>query len=210
MSTQVGMTIRKRFSYRGDATEEYSNTYWLSGTVPADSTGWRTLFDALVTAEKVCYPSNVAVIGGYGYDNNDGHKSGDDPPASPAVWSVDLRVSPETVVAGTLSPGGTWAQAPGDAAVWLRIKTDRMARGKPVYLRKYFHPAIVNTAASPDTINAAQATNLTAFATALKTGIGASSRTLQAAGHADALLAVGASAFVTTRTLKRRSKRNPA
>jgi hypothetical protein len=199
MATVVSVTVIKKFSYRGVSTEEFSNKYYLSGSVPSDGTAWRTLFDSIVTGEKICYPSNVTVVGGYGHDS-------DDPNAS-AVWSVDL-VALSATVAGTLSPGGTWTQAPGDAAVWLRWKTSRLnSKGKPIYLRKYMHPAIINTAASPDTINAAQKTNLETFGGQMYDGTHFGNRTIRSRTHAETVLSHVASTWITTRSLKRRGRR---
>src|SRR5436190_17520004 len=91
-----GLTIIKRFTYRGQP-EEWSNHYQLSGSTPADSAAWRTLFDALVTQEKNIYSSNTVVVGGYGYDRTP--QKGDH-----ALWSVDLTVAPNTPVPGLMAP----------------------------------------------------------------------------------------------------------
>ena len=200
MATQVGLTVVKRFNYRGDANEEFSNTYHLTGSVPADAAAWRTLFDALVTQEKTVYSSAVHVIRGYGYDSDadDAH----------AVWSVDLTVSPNTPVAGTLSVAGGLGPAPGDAAVWVRWKTSRLnSKGKAIYLRKYFHDAQQIGTPTPDTVLASQVTALNAFGTKLFDGSFTEARTITARGHVDTILARGSSSYITTRTLKRRGKR---
>jgi len=207
MSTQVGMTIIKKFTYRGDSAEEYSNTYWLSGTVPADTTAWRALFDALVLQEKTLYPPSVTVVRGYGYNDNTGHKTGDTGDVAPAVYSVDLTVAPNSPVAGTLSPSSN-NQAPGDSAVWVRWKTGRLnTKGKAIYLRKYFHPAFMAGTTGGDAIDVMQGVKLTAFGTKMRDGTFLDARVVQAPGHTDAPVASGSSAYVTTRTLHRRGKR---
>lgn len=206
MATQTGLTIIKRFSYRGN-NEDYSNTYWLTGTPPASSSAWRTLFDAMVATEKTCYASNVSVIGGYGYDDNTGHKSGDTGTVASAVYNVDLTVSPEVTVPGTMvTTGGVLT--PGDNAVWCRWKTSRVSSpgGKPVYLRKYFHLAYTATGGG-DAILAGQKTALLAHAVKLSDGSFSGARLVTAAGHTDTIIGTGASSYVTTRTLKRRGKR---
>ncbi len=200
MASQVGFTVVKTFPYRGDLLEEFSNTYHLTGSVPADSAAWRTLFNALVTAEKTVYTSSTHVVRGYGYDSD-----ADD---AVAVWSVDLTVSPESPVAGTLSPGTSSHQA-GDSAVWCRWKTSRLnSSGKAIYLRKYFHDVFaVDSAGGADAVVATQKTALNALATKLWDGTFAESRKITARGHTDVILSSGASSYVTTRTLKRRGKR---
>src|SRR6266576_2358533 len=40
--TAPSLTIVKRFNYRGDVDEEFSNTYHFSGTTPADAAAWKT------------------------------------------------------------------------------------------------------------------------------------------------------------------------
>jgi hypothetical protein len=209
MSAQTGITVVKRFTYRGDANEEFSNTYWLSGTVPSDATAWRALFDALVLQEKTCYHSGVSVIRGYGYADNDGHKTGDTGTVSPSVWTVDMTVAPNTPVAGTAVFAGGDVQASGDQAGWVRWKTDRRTDpgGKAIYLRKYFHGVILQTLPNQDEIKAALVTSYGAFGAKLSDGTFIDGRKVTAAGHDDTLLGHGASVYVTTRTLKRRGKR---
>jgi hypothetical protein len=209
MSEQCGLTVVKRFTYRGDASEEFSNTYWLTGDIPADATEWRALFDAMVTQEKTCYNNGVNVIRGYGYADNTGHRSGDTGTVAASVWTVDLTVSPETPVAGTITLGAGESVAPGDAAAWARWKTSRLTDpgGKPIYLRKYFHGINMQAAPNQDQIKATQKTNLAAFAEKLRDGTFIDARTVTAAGSTDTITATGASTYVTTRTLKRRGKR---
>lgn len=208
MSAAVGVTIVKRFTYRGDPNEEYSNTYWFKPvTAPADSAAWRALFDAIVAVEKACYDSTVSVIRGYGYDDDTGHKPADTGSVAPAVWSVDLTQSPESPVPGTLATG-TFVRSPGDDAVWVRWKTERKTSpgGKAIYVRKYFHPAFV---VSPnwDTVAPGQRTALLALGAKLYDGTLPGSRTITTAGRLDTISAHSASTYVTTRSLKRRGRR---
>lgn len=203
----LGLTIIKRFTYRGDTTEEFSNTYWLSGSTPASDAGWRTVFDEVVAVEKQVYPATVSVIRGYGYDgftvDADGKVNPND-----SVFSVDLTASPNTPVAGTLTISGG-IQAPGDSAVWVRWKTSRRSSGKPIYLRKYFHPAMLGAAAKDD-LAGQQTTALNALGTALQTtGLTNGGTIINPKHPTDTILGHGASVFATTRTLKRRGKRPP-
>jgi hypothetical protein len=190
-----GLTVLFRFGYRADAQEEWSQQYWFTGGTPADATAWNALRAALVVGIRPCLPSTVQHIGSYGYDSEDD--------GATAVYSDDYRATP---VAGTLTTtGGTIC--PGDSAVWLRWKTSRLnSNGKPIYLRKYFHPAVATTG-TPDDVLAAQNTALDALGTLLVDGSFIGARKITARGHTDVITNHSSSVWVTTRTLKRRGKR---
>lgn len=210
MAQQVGMTTIKRITYRGDTNERYSNNYWFTGSTPVDSAAWRALFDALILVEKACYPNSCSVVGGYGYDDNTGHRP-EDPtgtPVSPAVWSVDLTVTPNTPVVGTCVRG-TNLDGPGDDAVWVRWKTSRKTSpgGKAIYLRKYFHPALVPVSGSTDLATVEQKNGLTALGAKLWDGSFIDSRRITTPGKTDTIIGSGTCTYITTRTLKRRGKR---
>jgi len=199
VATLVGMTVIKKMSYRGNANEEWSNDYHFTGAVPADATAWRALFDALVAQEKTVYPSDVTVVAGYGYDSDDVNAH--------AVWSVDLTVSPNTPVAGTLNRS-TGYPSPGDAAVWVRWKTSRLnTKGKPIYLRKYFHFAVNQGVGAADLPIAVQTTALNAFGTKMRDGTFLDARTIRSRTHDETIINSGSSPYITPRTLKRRGKR---
>lgn len=197
----VGVTIIKSMFRHGVAGEEWSNHYHLTGTDPANSTAWRTLFDLLVAQEKTLYSSACSVVRGYGYD--------DDDPTAHAVWSVDLTASPNTPVPGTLSVASS-RQMPSDAAAWVRWKLDRLnSKGKPVYLRKYFHDQwgpTSSTDTTKDNVLAGWKTNALAFGNTLRvTGLSDGTKIRDTAGAA--LLGHSCSDYFTTRTLKRRGRR---
>lgn len=194
-----GLTIIKRFSYKGNSNEEWSNHYWLTGATPADSAAWRTLFDALVAEEKKLFQSSTTIVAGYGYDSTAANAH--------AVWTVDMTVSPNAVVPGTYVGGGI--ACGGDTAVWVRWGLDRLnSKGKRIFLRKYFHPAIVDVTAQHDGIVPALLTALTSFGAKMDDGSLAGGRKItdklgtNTVGHAVA-------PYATTRTLKRRGKRPP-
>jgi hypothetical protein len=192
------IVVVKKFTYRGNANEKWSNRYALTGPTPADATAWRTLFDALVAQEKTIYSSAVSVVGGYGY--NKWPVKGDH-----AIWNVDLTVAPNTPVPGTYVTGGV-TPAGGDAAIWCRWKLDRLTqKGKPIYLRKYFHDVYSNAV---DQINTSQKTALTNFAGKMRDGTFLDGRVVTDS-LGTAVIGAGVASWVTTRTLKRRPKRPP-
>lgn len=193
----IGLTTIKRFPYRGDTTEEFSNHYHLTGSDPSDSAAWRTLFDAFIAQEKTFLTSAADIIGGYGYVS--------DSPTAHSVWSVDLRIAPNSPVTGTLSPTSGAHRVPGDCAIWLRWGLDRLnSKGKRVYLRKYYHDVAV-ASGGIDAVDANQLSALLAFGATLQTG-GILGHTIRDTAGA-AVLGHAASTYVTTRTLKRRGKR---
>lgn len=109
------LTTIKRFTYRG-APEEWSNTYAFTGATPADSSAWKVLFDALVVEEKKLFVPSCSVVAGYGYDGIP--STGDH-----AIWSVDMDVSPNSPVVGTLATSSVYMA--GDQAAWVRWGLDR-------------------------------------------------------------------------------------
>jgi hypothetical protein len=193
------LTVIKRFTYRGNSNEEWSNTYAFSGATPADSAAWRALFDALVLQEKTLFASSCSVVGGYGYDSIP--VTGDH-----AIWSVDLTVVPNTPVAGTYTPSGE--AFAGDQAAWVRWGLDRFnTNGKRVYLRKYYHAGWKATG-SVDGLHANYTAALSAIGNKLLDGTFITGRKIV---DKDGNVPIGTavSPFVTTRTLKRRGKRPP-
>jgi hypothetical protein len=200
MAAQTGLTLVKRFTYRGDPTEEFSNTYHFTGDVPADNTAWKALADALILQEKTLYTSQAAVVRAYGYDSDadDAH----------AVWVFDYLAAAASVP-GTLALGaGTYTA--GDQAAWVRWKTSRLnSKGKPIFLRKYFHSLVTGGTGigGADLTATAWQTAANTFGTKLMDGTFLTARTLTARGHTDVLTQRTCSLYLTTRTLKRRGKR---
>ena len=41
--SSCGLTLVTQFTYRGDASEEFSNTYWFAGSTPSDPIAWKAL-----------------------------------------------------------------------------------------------------------------------------------------------------------------------
>lgn len=195
MGACVGITLVKQFTYRGDANEQFSNTYHLTGSVPSSNADWLALATALATYEaKVFGPVSTVKAYGYATDNPDDN----------SVWQTDW--APGTITGGLVI--GSSIPAPGDAAFWVRWKTSRLnEHGKPIYLRKYFHDART-PAGGGDAIFPTQKTNAEAFAVKLTDGsFVPDGRKIRSQLHDETILSSSASSFLTTRTLKRRGKR---
>jgi hypothetical protein len=196
---QPSLTLVKSFTYRG-APEEWSNTYFMTGDTPVDSAHWKTLADNVIDDEKTLYDSSVTVVRAIGHE----------PGESVAVWSYDYAAASEEV-AGTLTEGVSVVPQGGDSAAWIRWSTDQLtSRGKPIYLRSYFHPAYANGAnnTNKDTVAADWITAAQAYGDAWIAGYSDGTETYHRAGpHGVVGLVALPSAFVTTRTLERRGKR---
>jgi hypothetical protein len=196
MPDTASVTSIKRFSYRGQL-EEWSNTYHFTGTTPADAAAWKTLTDAIATAEKAALIGSHSIIRFYGYE----------PGNDLSVYQRDLTVAPDAVVAGTFPGGGVLA--PGDAAATYRWQTpDFTTRGKRIYGRKYWHGAVTAGIGVPDTLDAGQRAALGVLAAKMIDGTLPGG--VRAAGpQGAAFSAPFVSPWITTRTLKRRGKRPP-
>jgi hypothetical protein len=130
-------------------------------------------------------------------------------PGTPPVLVFELDVPPagEGGIAGTYIPAANFFRAPGDAAMWVRYTTtQKTSRGKPIYLRNYYHDVHVD--GGGDLIDVGQRNALDALGAALVTGLSYGGVTYRRAGPRGAV-AQGHSVaqYVTTRTLKRRGAR---
>lgn len=193
------ITIVKRFTYR-NAPEEFSNSYHFSGTVPSDAAGWKTLADAIITAERPTVIADIKFVRAYGYVAG----------TIASVAQIDYTQAPNTLLSGTKTI--TAQIAPGDAAATVRWLTpDTNSRGKKIYLRKYFHGVEVQAGTSDaacDMVNPAQKALWLTFANKMIDGTLPGGFTY--CGPQGAVASAPAVAqFVTTRTLKRRGKRPP-
>lgn len=151
-----GVVLYKTFTYRG-APEEWGNTYHFLGDPPATPADWRDLVDDLVALEKVILSTAVSIERAICYENTD----------DPSVYSYDLTAF-AGAVAGTYDTTafGDVAQE-GSSAYMVRWNTGRRSsRGKDIFLRKYWHPAI-SVAASPDVVHSSLVTKLDTFGAAV-------------------------------------------
>ena len=196
MPDTASITIVKSFDYRG-AREEFSNTYHFEGTTPANDAAWKTLADAIITAEKPTVDNSVQFVRAYGYVAGNEN----------SVAQIDYTVPPNTVAIGTGAFGGTGNEMPGDVAATIRWYTGALSsRGKKIYCRKYMHNVYSGT--DQDHLNAAQRTALGVFAAKLIDGTLPGSFKYCGPQGAD-LSTPEVSQWLTTRTLKRRGKRPP-
>jgi hypothetical protein len=195
MAVVTGLTLVKRFEYRGDPNEEFSNSYHFKNNPPSDDPSWLQLTNDVVAIEQKAMSPQVTYVRCYGYNDND--------PNAHHVFVHDWDVSGSNPV-GT----GAWVNAnpfSGDQASVVEWRLDRLSkRGKPIYLRKYFHHGA--KAADPDALAADYMTALDTFAKR-SGGIGGHWGGLRSRAQDDNWLDYKVIPWVTTRTLKRRGKR---
>lgn len=132
MPDTPSITINYDFPYRGKQ-ETFSNTYHFSGPTPGNPAEWKEFADAIWASTHPFFSTAVKYRGHYGYQAGNEH-------------AVDIR---DYIAEGIVPQGGrlnaATVTAPGDVAVWVRWATpDRNARGKIIYLRKYFHGVETN------------------------------------------------------------------
>lgn len=191
-----GVFLIKTFPYRG-SDEEWGNGYHFAGTAPTTPADWRSLVDALITIEKPIYTSRTNVVRALCYeDYSPGHDS---------VYTYHLADF-GGVVPGTGSAGGGGVLCPGDDAVWAGWNTGEInSKGKPIWLRKYFHDAIAD-GTDHDEVFGAQLGALSDYVTAVLASSGDWPGIAGPDGHVPDG-GVRWSTNVTTRTLKRRGRR---
>lgn len=189
-----GFTLIKEFTYRGDAHEEWGNTYHVHDT-PADPATWRTIVDALIALEREVYTDVVTILRAICYEDTE----------ADSVYTYHLADFAGTVP-GALVVGDGGHTMSGDDALWVGWDTGkRNSKSKPIWLRKYFHDAHV-AASQIDQTDPDQLAALGTFATAAVTPAGDWPGLTDPEGDAPTG-GSRTSSFVTTRTLKRRGRR---
>lgn len=166
MATMPSLKIVTNFLYK-DQAKLWSNRYHFTGTVPPDSATWATFADAVTASFKTIIPGTCQIREAIGY------VAGSDLP----VWSKTYALN------GTMVPGSTYKEAPGDCAVLVRFSTDqRSVKNHPIYLFKYFHGALLEMAGGPDTPHPDQKAQVSSYAGSWVTGWSVSGTTHKLAG----------------------------
>jgi hypothetical protein len=189
MPATPSITLVKTMDYRG-VPEEWSNKYHFTGDTPADPVAWKALADALWAEERKFLCTTVKIAAAYGYAA--GNVS--------SVFQLNFTDPPNVQTSGVISATPI---APGDAAGWVRWKTgERNTKGRPIYLRKYFHGLAVTAV---DSINFQTRTAMIAYGAKMTDGtLPGTFRVCGPLGSQAGVVKVPT--FITTRTLKRRGK----
>lgn len=198
-TTLASLTIVKSFPYRG-APEEFSNTYFFDGAKPATDASWKALADAVILEEKPCHAAATTIVRAIGHQAHD----------SVAVWEYDYAAG-SGAIAGTFTPGVDDVKMPGDAACWIRWSTtQKTSKGKPIYLRSYFHGCYRTAVGSDvDLISADYQTALQEYGDDWIAGFSDADGVVhhRAGPHGAVGQVADTSDYITTRTLERRGKR---
>lgn len=188
-----GVTSIKTFTYR-DGPEEWSNRYHFTGSAPSSPADWRSLCDDLVDIEKAVISDLVQIVRFLCYEDTD----------NDSVYTYDLTAYAGAVT-GTFSASSSAHQMSGDVAYDVRWNTGRItSKGKPIYLRKYFHGGLFDSS-DRDKPDSSLLTAMGTFGAAVET----SSGDWPGLAGPDGTAPIGylAMPYLTTRTLKRRGRR---
>jgi hypothetical protein len=195
MATVTGLTLVKKFDYRGNPNEEFSNTYHFKNGPPGDAASWTVLTNDVVAKERLVLPSSVQYTRAYGYDSDD--------PKAHHVFAIDWEAQGGGAAGSLPTPPRVMA---GDQAACVKWKTARLnSRGKPIYLRKYLHHGGVDTAV-PDQLDATYFAALEVYAD-IAQGVNGIHGGMRSRTHDETVEDGHAIGWVTTRTLKRRGRR---
>jgi hypothetical protein len=201
VATQLGITLVKKMTYRGDPNEEWSNTYWFDGTPPTTQTQAQSFVDDLASHEKTLVLGTVTYLKAYVFNDN--------APTAHAAFVVPSFTSGP--ITGTMTTG-TGTYPAGDQAAWIRWLTSRRtSKGRPIYLRKYYHgvPTDEDSPTTVDNVSPSWATAAGAFATLLQGGSLGYGK-IVGRGHAsDVITAHSIAPFIGIRQLKKGRKRPP-
>jgi hypothetical protein len=148
MAATPSIKVTKQFTYRG-VTRQFSNRYHFNGGIPADGAHWTTFSDAVVTAEKAIFTAAIVIV------KTTGYAAGSDVPVFTKTYAT----------AGTKAFTG--ARPAGDVAALVRYSTAaRTTKNHPVYLFNYYHGIEATSSSDGDTLLAAAATLIAAYAAA--------------------------------------------
>lgn len=200
MAATDSITIVKTWPYRG-SQEEWSNTYHFDGATPASDASWKALADAIIADEAAILRATCSIIRAIG------HVGG----STTHVWAYDYAANDEET-AGTYVVASGEMVGGGDSACWIRWSTDQLtSKGKPIYLRSYYHPGYGTSAANPDDVYSTWVDAAQTYGDAWIAGYDdGDSVTHHRAGPNGAIgLVALPSPEVTTRTLERRGRRPP-
>jgi hypothetical protein len=172
--TRPSIKLEKTFTYRG-TTQPWSNRYFFAPASDWTDSTFATIYAWLEAAEKLCLPSTVNYVEAVGYN------AGSEVPVKSATLS------------GTGSAGGTGGTlAPGDAAAVIRFSTDqRSVKNHPIYLFKYFHGVMFDTAGSHDDLQPLMKTNLQTLIATLLAGHNDGTQVRQLCGPRGAVAQAG-------------------
>lgn len=136
MPDMDSITLIKRFTYRGDNQEEFSNKYHFSGDRPATESEWEELAEAIWVTEKEIFRANVFLVTAYGYEAGNEH----------SVAQIDFTAGGGNGLPGDLNVNSESVPMAGDQCGYLRAFAGRLNGGK-TYCKKYYHGGYIDASA---------------------------------------------------------------
>src|SRR5829696_8397343 len=118
----VGVSITKSTTFRGVA-QEFSNTYYYDVVGTPNATVTEEIIDALVTKEKAKHGTPVTFVRAKGWS------------AGGTQAQNNMLVEKNLSGTGTITAG----TADRERAFLVRFRAGQDSRGRPVYLRKWWH-----------------------------------------------------------------------
>jgi hypothetical protein len=195
MAAVTGLTLVKVFTYRGDGTEEWSNTYHFKNPPPGNEASWTQLAQDVWNVERDALHQDTGLVTAYGYDSDD--------PSAHHVWMHDYTQPGPPPLGAHAYTGNKCA---GDQAACVEWKTSRLnSRGKPIYLRKYLHVPETDPA-DKDRLSPSWISLLDIYG-GVTSGMNLIHGGLRSRAHDETITTGHVIPWVTTRTLKRRGKR---
>lgn len=165
LAATPSVSIQKQFTWKG-ATWYFTNRYHFNGGTPADASHWHTLTDAITTAEKAIFPSNVTITLATCY------AAGSDVPVASKAYSLT----------GTLTATST-VKAPAFCCGLARWSTTaRTSKNHPVYLFNYWHGLVFDNSSDGDTLKGGQHTAMDTYGNSWISGFSDGSITAVRAG----------------------------
>lgn len=154
---RVGVSIVKSTSFRGVA-QEFGNTYYYETPLPVVSAVATQLIDHLVTLEKALHSSAVTFVRGKCWS------AGGTPASNEMIAQKSLS--------GTGSNGGGGAATLNmdkERAFLVRFRAGNDSKGRPVYLRKWWH--LDAAAIASQSITGPMLSQTAGLSTAIRTGL---------------------------------------
>lgn len=158
MPDQWSITLIKRFPYRGDANEEFSNKYHLDGTMPATDEEWETLAEAIWATESEIFRGDVHLVTAYGYEAGNEH----------SIAQIDFTAGGGAGPGGGLNVDSSSVPMAGDQCGYLRAFAGRL-NGRKTYCKKFFHGGFID-ASELDQVTGPMQTAMDAHGAALLAG----------------------------------------
>jgi hypothetical protein len=120
---RIGISITKTISFRG-AAQEFSNTYYYDAPEPLEGNVVENAVDLLVTKEKAIHASTVTFLRGRAWT------------AGGTEQQNNMLVDKQLSGAGAVAPH---ASLDRERAILVRFRAGVDSKGRPVYLRKWWH-----------------------------------------------------------------------